>query len=346
MATISLLSRGAKPQFLLLLSLCSAALGAGCSSSDDKSPSPATSDGPFQSLDRAANAPEAFSAPRAAVPLSDGRIAFVATVEGQSEADTATSGERPGVFVQPPDGSAPTLLYSGDALVSPLDIDVSRDGATLLIADPAAGDDSEGALLSLSVTGGDVAVALAGNAPRAVTVADDGKIYFSGIDTDSGDVGVFELSGSSAVAVYVGAPLVDPSGIAVLRDGTLLVADTRLFDAADSDGNRTSSEAGIIRIRDGAASVFATGFATGYPAGIALTKDEASLIVSGEAADRSDTVYVFEVGHPEHDPTVVTADFSAFQDASAGLKRAHDDNTFAWASLADGGGTVYRIKAN
>lgn len=346
MATTSLLSRGAKPRCLLFLLLCNAALCAGCSNSADQASSPATSDGPFQSLERAANAPQAFSAPRAAVPLSDGRIAFIATVEGESAADTAASGERPGVFVQPADDSAPTLLYSGDALVSPLDLDVSRDGSTLLIADPAAGDDSAGALLSLSVAGGDIAVALAGNAPRAVTVADDGKIYFSGVDTDSGDVGVFQLSGSSAVAAYVGPPLVDPSGIAVLRDGTLLVADTRLFDAPDSDGNRASSEAGIIRIRDGAASVFATGFATGYPAGIALTKDEASLIVSGEGADRSDTVYVIEVAQPEHDPTVVTADFSAFQDASAGLKRAHDDNTFAWASLADGGGTVYRIKAN
>jgi len=38
----------------------------------------------------------------------------------------------------------------------------------------------------------------------------------------------------------------------------------------------------------------------------------------------------------------VTAAFSAFQDSSAGLKRAHAENTFIWASLSAGGGTVFR----
>src|SRR5262249_1770297 len=106
------------------------------------------------------------------------------------------------------------------------------------------------------------------------------------------------------------------------------------------------SEAGIIRVKDGVATIFATGFATGYPAGIALSMDEANLIVSGEGPDRGDTVYVIDVANPTAPPTIVRDEFSRFQDSSAGLKRAHDSNTFIWASLSANGGTVYRIRSN
>jgi len=144
-----------------------------------------------------------------------------------------------------------------------------------------------------------------------------------------------------------GAPLVDPSGIAVLKDGAVLVSDTRLFDGV-SDGTTKSipSEAGVVLIKDGQASIFATGFVTGYPAGIALTMDDKSLIISGQGPDHSDTVYIVDVANPKAPPTVVTDKFSAFQDSSAGLKRAHDSNTFIWASLAANGGTIYRIRGN
>jgi DNA-binding beta-propeller fold protein YncE len=122
------------------------------------------------------------------------------------------------------------------------------------------------------------------------------------------------------------------------------VADTRLFDGANEDANEPiNSEAGIILIRSGEASIFATGFATGYPAGVALTADDKNLIVSGEGPDRSDTVYILDTANPKAPATVVTDSFSAFQDSSAGLKRSHQGNTFIWASLAANGGTIYRI---
>jgi hypothetical protein len=131
----------------------------------------------------------------------------------------------------------------------------------------------------------------------------------------------------------------------VSKNGDLLVADTRLFDGA-SEGTSASinSEAGVLLIRDGQASLFATGFATGYPAGVALTWDEKSLIVSGEGPDRSDSVFVVDMTNPKLAPSVVQDSFSAFQDSSAGLKRSHQGNTFIWASLAANGGTIYRIE--
>jgi DNA-binding beta-propeller fold protein YncE len=251
------------------------------------------------------------------------------------------------VLLQPAAGKEASVLYSGDQLVNPLDIDVSLDGETLYVADPAAGPDGEGALVTISVSGGEPRVALAGRRPRSVTVGPDGTVYFSGISDETAEPGVFVLNGDTASALFVGAPLIDPSGIAAKANGDVLVADTRLFDGAAGDATAVlSSEAGIVLIHDGAASIFATGFATGYPAGIALTSDEKSLIVSGEGPDRSDTVYVFDATNPKLPPTVVTDSFSAFQDSSAGLKRSHQGNTFIWASLAVNGGTIYRIEGH
>jgi len=336
-------SNGQGPRvFAVSFSLTTLLFALGCS--ETKTEEPASS-GPFKSLEAVANAPQAFSAPRAGVPLADGSVAFIATLEGQPSGESderSESGKRVAVLLQPPGNGEVSTLYTGDLLVSPLDIALSVDERTLYIADPAAGEDGLGALLTLDVSGGEPSVVLAGSRPRAVTVSDQGEVYFSGNSEDGAEPGVFLLSGDRASAVFTGPPLVDPSGIAIRKDGTLLVADTRLFDGETELG----SEAGIIRISEGQASIWASGFATGYPAGVALTLDEKTLIISGEGPDRSDTVYLVDTNAPATPPGVVTASFSAFQDSSAGLKRARSSNTFIWASLAEGGGTVYRIVAN
>lgn len=325
----------------ILVSALGCGLGCAESKSDSGGANP-TSEGPFKSVEAVANAPSAFSSPRAAAPLADGSVVLIATLENAPAEDGADAGERVAILKQSPGGAKPSVLYSGDALVNPLDLAVSLDGETIYIADPAGGPDGSGAVSSLSSRGGEPALVLAGYGPRAITVADDGRVFSSGVSAESGRPSVFELQSGAAVSVFEGAPLVDPSGIAVQADGTLLVADTRLFDGSAD----VSSEAGIVRIRNGQASVFASGFATGYPAGIALTQDEKTLIVSGEGPDRSDTVFLVDMSNPAAPPTPVTADFSRYQDASAGLKRAHDSNTFIWASLAANGGTVFRIVAN
>jgi DNA-binding beta-propeller fold protein YncE len=305
------------------------------------------SSNPFQSVERAANEPSAFTQPRAGVPLKDGSIAFLATVETLSEAETRNAGERSAVFITPPGGGAPRILYSGDALVNPLDIDVSFDSETLYIADPSAGAEGAGAILALSRAGGEPTELSNGLSPRSVAVAAEGKFYFSGIAPETGESGVFVWEGGSASAVHVGAPLVDASGLAIMKDGGILVADTRLFDGRTLGSTEVlSNEAGIVLLKDGTAQILATGFATGYPAGIALTRDEQSLIVSAQGPDRADVVHVFDMNHATALPLTVKDEFSQFQDSAGGLKRAHDSNTFIWASLSANGGTVYRIQGN
>ncbi len=329
------LGRVATVTALLLLACSESHHGDGPAAADSD-----TGQSPFKSLAAVANAPSTFSSPRAGVPLADGSIAFIATLEDRDESELSESGERVAVLLQAASGGAPRVLYSGDALANPLDLALSVDGKLLYVADPAAGAEGLGALLALGVDGGEPSEIIHGLRPRAVTTAEDGALYFSGV-SDDGSAAVFQVTGATASSVYSGLPLVDPSGIAVQSDGTLLVAETRLLDADST----VASEAGIVRIKDGGASVIATGFATGYPAGIALTLDEKVLLVSGEGPDRSDTVYLIDMANPGAAPRAIRDTFSAYQDSSAGLKRAHDSNTFVWASLAADGGTVFRIEA-
>jgi hypothetical protein len=312
---------------------------------------PATSAGasPFKSLAAAANAPDIFAAPRAGVPLANDALAFIATaidatglVANEADGSADLAGPRAAIFLKPAGAAAPRLLYAGEQLVSPLDIEASADGSTLYVADYAGGSDGSGAILSLPAQGGAVALLAQGYSPRSVTLGPEDELYFSGVDPVSGEPGVFALHGDAVTTVFSGAPLVDPSGIAVFADGRVLVADTRLFDGS-VDAQALDGEAGVVLLERGAARVFATGFATGFPAGIALTLDESTLIISGQGPDRSDTVYLVNVAHPEQAPTPVTAAFSAYQDSSAGLKRAHGENTFIWASLSADGGTVFKI---
>jgi hypothetical protein len=297
--------------------------------------------GSLSSATSIANDAATFTLPRAAVAVGQ-QLAFVATDERLDARDREQAGARSAIFLQRDDGEpARRLLISAD-LVSPIDIDVSLDLRTLYVADFAGGKSGLGAIAVGSVLGGALSFAAEGFSPRGVTVGPNGEVFFSGIDPASGQPGVFVLEDGSVRALFTGAPLVDPSGIAAFADGRVLVADTRAFDAG---GAPLANEASIVLIDDGQASLFASGFATGFPAGIALSTDESTLLVSAESADRHDTLLLVDVANPAAPPRAITASFSALQDAAAGLKRAHGKDQFSFASLAaNGGGTVFRIE--
>ncbi len=296
---------------------------------------------PFASVDAAATASDTFQTPRAGVPLPSGGVAFIAALPA-----TETEPVRAGLLIAEPDGE-PSVLYSGAALVNPFDLDLAADGQSLYVADSvfldADGVNAAGAILNFSLAGGEPTSSAVGYLPRAVTVAETGDVFFSGRDPESGAPGVFRRSAGDDVidSVYSGAPLVDPSGIAVFRDGRVLVADTSL---SDDDDSTLGSRGGVVLLENGSATVFVSGFETGYPAGVALTKDERNLIVSGQGADSSNLVFIFDTTNPEADPYVETG-FASRQWSSAGLHRALDRNTFAWCDSSAEDGTVYSITA-
>jgi hypothetical protein len=118
-----------------------------------------------------------------------------------------------------------------------------------------------------------------------------------------------------------------------MADGRVLVADTSLGGSA---------RGGVFALEDGEAALLATGFAAGFPAGIALTSDDSTLVVSGIGDDGHDRLFVFDLATGER--SVVESAFTAAQSSSGGLHRELDGNTFIWSSGSFNGGTVYRLE--
>jgi sugar lactone lactonase YvrE len=183
-----------------------------------------------------------------------------------------------------------------------------------------------------------------GTMPKSLTLVELGgkeRIFFTGVDPDDETIpAVMSMSadGSDFEVVLRGEPLVDPSGIAVTKSGTIYVADSN----ADALGN-----AAIVTIVDGEASLLASDLRVGFPAGIALDFEETALFVSGLSKEASSSL-VYHIGLDSKEITTID-DGISHNSESAGVHRAHKADVFAWAN-ADGsneepaGGTVYLLK--
>jgi len=299
-------------------SACSSSHSDGASGADEKLP---------LNIASATNSAD-FTSPFDATPDPDGKnVYFIAlTPDGD-----------PGIFkVGAAQGSPVTKLFSGAPLGSPVNIAISDDGKTLYLADSGAdtpdGDDG-GALFSLGVGGGtpSMLAGTEGTAPRGVEVHGD-SLYFTG--TKDGAPGLFKTSaqGGSASVVASGA-FSDPSGVVVASTGEAYVVDT---------GTAADSVASVLKVaEDGTVTPFATGFNVGFPAGLALTKDGGTLLISGlDASKGTDVVIGVSVADAARRRTFSDT-INQFSE-SAGLHRAKNVEVYAWAdSQAQSTGTVY-----
>jgi hypothetical protein len=239
---------------------------------------------------------------------------------------------------------AATILSSGDVLASPWGLDVSTDGTTLAIADSAAVDSAgldHGCLFTLGASAAGTPAVIPGTEgyqPRGLVVTRESNadvIYFSGRDKADGQAGVFKVgfAGGSVNVVAKGAPFSDPSGLAVSSSGAVFVADTIAAD---------TGHAQLLKIVSGTTTVLIADMATGYPAGVALSQDESTVLVSAlDPLSGTDIVIRYDVAAGTSSTFSMT--ISAYNE-SAGLKRARNADTYIWAdSRANGAGTVYVI---
>jgi DNA-binding beta-propeller fold protein YncE len=253
---------------------------------------------------------------------------------------TASDGTGAGVFSVPLAGGDATRLHTGDPYVAPFGIDIATDGTRLYVADSGAGADDEtshvyGAILVQAPAGGEPST-LAGTEGKGVRglyvarAGDSDVLYFTGL----GAVYRIAATGGKAETIASGAPLADPSGIAVTATGTIYVLDTVSSDLG---------LANVLKIVDGTAEIFLENVHVGYPAGIALTMDDTALVVSGISGE-TDHDEVFTVDLASKATTVLDHPNITQNVESAGLHRAKSRNTFSWAdSTAGGKGIVYRV---
>jgi DNA-binding beta-propeller fold protein YncE len=253
-----------------------------------------------------------------AVPSPDGSTIYYTALQ---------SSGTPAVFSIPAAGGDPTVLASGAPFVMPLGLDISADGKTLYVADPWMAGAAGNAIFAVSTAGNAAPTVVAGTqgtAPQGVTVAGD-QLYFSGINpANAGQAAIYQiaLSGAGdATLVAQGTRLIAPSGLAVAKDGTVYVLD-RL-----ASGNGLGA---VLRMKDGTVDAIASDVRIGgQMAGIALTMDESTLLVS--SLDKTEgTAQVLAINLSTMQTSIINDVIKANKGAG-GLHRAHDANTFAWA---------------
>jgi sugar lactone lactonase YvrE len=319
------------------------ALGTGCGGDDKPASTPTPSanqkerepgmpaqtpdEAPAPSISVAANDAQTRS-PLDATPSPKGERVYYTAL------GTEDSESQPGVFsVAAVGGGEIRTLARGEPLTAPVNISVSLDGKQLFVADPAAG-----AVFSLPVEGGTptVLAGTEGYAPRGLAVVKDADkreyLYFTGRTPDTQVAGLFRIqpAGGSVETLASGEPFADPAGVAVDAMGVAYVVET----AAESASAR------VIRVERGETSSFVESIGIGFPAGITLTRDEKTLLVSGlDPATKHDVVYFVDTGNKRIERLTKTV--GQFNEP-AGLHRAHDADVFAWAdSQANESGTVY-----
>ncbi|MEW5849835.1 MAG: hypothetical protein AB2A00_13655 [Myxococcota bacterium] len=259
--------------------------------------------------------------PIVATPAPAGDELYVVALEGAADT-TRTFGLYRYSITQ---GGPAVSLYAGDALVYPTGIATGTLGQSIYVADSAhegLPPSEVGGIWVFPVTGGDPSLLLGGRI-RGLTVKDENAtdvIYFTRMDGDGAPrVSRITSQGSNLQDLWVGAPLVDPSGIALTAEGEVYVADT-----FNDGATRTTS---VFHITNGVATPLPLSFRTGTPCGVALSVLEEVLYVSALDASGQSAVRAVDLLQ------LTTVEFATSGNEPAGLQRAHDLNVFSWVDL-------------
>jgi sugar lactone lactonase YvrE len=202
---------------VLVTSLAAPLALAGCSSDDLPSDPP-------KKVERVAS--EGFTSPTDAVASLDGSEFYFAAYDLEKQ---------PAVFrTQSNAGATAEKLAAGDPLESPLGLVLSCDGKTVYIADIGG---EAGMVLSIGTSGGtptDLAVTGIVR-PGGLAMGPDCKTLFATGRTEDGMPALFKISimGGAASPVWMGEPLMAPTGLHVDTDGVAWVMDHR---AAGTNG--------------------------------------------------------------------------------------------------------------
>ena len=99
-----------------------------------------------------------------------------------------------------------------------------------------------------------------------VTGSGSDTLYFTGLDPANGMGGVFTIpaSGGAVAILAEGPPFINPSGVVVASTGITYVVD----------------RGQVIAVREGVATVLASGLNVGFPGGIGISEDASTLYVS------------------------------------------------------------------
>jgi DNA-binding beta-propeller fold protein YncE len=226
---------------VLVTSLAAPIALTGCHSSDDL-----PSDPP-KTVVRVAS--EGFQSPSDAVASPDGRDFYFTAFDTEKQPALFHVSSTPGATAQP--------LAVGDPLESPLGLVLSCDGATAYVGDIGG---EAGGVFGIATRGGEVSdLAVTGIVrPGGLAMGPDCKTLFATGRTEDGMPAVFRIatSGGAATPVWIGEPLVSPTGLHVDEAGVSWVMDHRaagehgegVLFAIAADGSAPTEVASDLRM--------------------------------------------------------------------------------------------------
>jgi sugar lactone lactonase YvrE len=257
----------------------------------------------------------------------------VFTSDAQTAYFTAASKAGRGVFRVAASGGTDSAVHLGTPFVAPRGLAIASDDQTLYVADPQA--KGQGAIFALQTNGGapQILKGTQGYQPRGLEVANQNgadKIYFTGKDPKDGQAGVFQISASGDAAptlIAKGKPFISPDSITIARTGEVFVTD-----------NGTNGKGNVWKISGNQVTPLVKNAPLGNPAGVALTMDETTLLVSA-LQPQNLHAQVLVVNLKTGDTSTVTKVIGK-NPAAGGLHRARNSNSFAWSGIIR---TIYGV---
>lgn len=265
-----------------------------------------------------------FSSPTDAVASPDGRDFYFAAFDSMNV---------PAIFHTPSaPGGAIDELSSGDPLDMPIGLVMACDGKTVYVAD--MGGDS-GAVLAVG-TGGGMATDLGATGmfrPGGLAMGPDCKQLYATGRTDDGQPALFTIpiAGGGATAIWIGDPLVSPTGLHVDHEGVAWVMD-HLAAGANGEGVLFA-----IPSDGSAANEVISGLQMGTPGGVSLTAGGGTAVMPTRDANGQAQLTSVEIATGEMQQ-LATPDI---QDP-AGLRTARSAGVFAVVDSE--GGAIYRAE--
>lgn len=266
-------------------------------------------------------------------PSEGPRVELVQEVEGPVDSTPSADGST--VYVVTDTAAGSQLLHLADGEAHPL---ASFEHARAVVTD-AAGIvyvADTGADAVFAVTSDGTSTMLAGTEGLGARALHLGDVLYVAGDDGSGSGVVFEIprDGGTATMLASGFPgLLD--GIVRADDGTLYVAGEAVAGAGAEDG-------ALFEIVDGEPAPLAEGIHLGTPAGVSLTPDDATVMVSSLSdAGTSQVVLVAR----EDGSTSIFDDVIRQNIGSGGLHRAAEAaEILSWCGIASGtSGGVYQV---
>lgn len=229
-----------------------------------------------------------------------------------------------GVFKVPVAGGTPIRITNDGDFNQPTDVVIGPRTENIFVADP--GEPNGGVIFQLNLgLYPTYVVATAGTQPVALDIPSQGLDYIYYCGTADGQKAVFAATPFGLDTLYKGVPLNSPTGIVVAKDGAIYIAD----------------QGTVHRLSEGKITQIATGLTMGSPAGITLTPDEKSVVVSSKSSNGKAQVDIISLTTGER---AVFNKVIGANNAPAGLHGARNIQGFTGVySWVDRVGGIYRL---